>query len=127
MSYTKCRDFAGHETNWEGLWYHPEFHNYTSATLNLKALKDFKGTCRIRMFKNRRRSQGDTQPTYLFTISATDLDPDEIDETEVREVERKEYTYSEVRDLLRKCINGCFDSWEYGIRDPYDVIPEDFL
>lgn len=37
----KCISFADKQTNWEGLWYHPENHNYTSATLNLKALKEF--------------------------------------------------------------------------------------
>ena len=126
-NHKKCIEFANHQTRWEGLWYNAEWHNYASKAFNLKALKDFKGTCRIRMIKNRFHKKDDGRPEYLFTVSATNLDPEEVNDWEVEEVEVKEYSYSEVYSMLRECINRCFDLYEYGERDPYNVIPEDFL
>ena len=151
--------FQGKKTEWQGLWYHPEFHSYTSAILNLKALKDFKGTCQIRMFKNQQRRKGDNRPTYLFTICDREAYEDaQIAEVEVQDIDLevgdieendwindqfrkliKEgafdeeieeagfYSREEVRTILRDCINDVMRLREYGICDPYDILPEDYF
>lgn len=103
----KCESFADCHTRWEGLWYHPEAHNYTSAVLNLAALKGFKGTCRLRMIKNRKK--GDTQPTYLFTIGSTTEDmSDNVEPLEIRESQdNTQALLDELKNVLQESyLNG---------------------
>ena len=98
--------FSDCHTRWEGLWYHPENHNYTSAALNLASLKGFKGTCRLRMYKNFKK--GDTQPTYLFTISSTS--EDDVEKLEIRHSEHESSLadkVAELKEIMRQgSING---------------------
>lgn len=100
--------FSDCHTRWEGLWYHPENHNYTSAALNLASLKGFKGKCRIRMFKNRRK--GDGQPTYLFTISSLTEDDSDVEEIEVKYNEHEPSLadkVAELKEVMRQgSVNG---------------------
>ncbi len=118
--------FADRQTKWEGLWYHPKEHNFTSAAFNLAALKEFKGTCRIRMFKNLYKTKGDNKPTYLFTIASTTVDPSDARLLEVVSAdETPEYTYGEVRELLQRCIDECERMCRGGFYG--DTFPEDFL
>ena len=102
----RMEKFSDCHTRWEGLWYHPESHNYTSAALNLASLKGFKGTCRLRMYKNLKK--GDNQPTYLFTISSTS--EDEVEELEIQRNEHEpslEDKVAELKEIMRRgSING---------------------
>lgn len=97
--------FSDCHTRWEGLWYHPENHNYTSAALNLASLKDFKGNCRVRMIKNRFKGEG--KPTYLFTISSLTEDKD-IEEIEIQQSEPSiADQIAELAEVMRQgTING---------------------
>ena len=65
--------FDRRETTWEGLWYHPESHNYTSAAINLSQLKKFKGSVRLIMIKNKFKKSANA-PNYLFRIQDTQAD-----------------------------------------------------
>ena len=106
MAKEKLQAFDEQHTRWEGLWYHPEDHNYTSATLNLSTLKGFKGTCRLRMFKNRK--SGKNQPTYLFTISSTTEDKtEEVKPIEVGRELTRDDLIAELRDVMQQGeLNG---------------------
>ena len=123
------------KTKWEGLWYDEEAHRYTSASFNLKALRDYKGTVRIVMFKNRFKTKGDNRPNYVFAIVPSDGDGREL---EVEEFILKEakvevdedgtvyqdgqrlYTYDEVRRAIRQ---AAYD----GSNGYTDVIVRDYL
>lgn len=65
--------FDRRETTWEGLWYHPESHNYTSAAINLSQLKKFKGSVRLIMIKNRSKKSANA-PNYLFRVQDAQAD-----------------------------------------------------
>lgn len=150
-------DFANARTEWQGLWYHPEYHNYSSAFLNLKALKDFKGTCQVRMFKNRQKRKGDNRPTYLFTICSKDAfegvnveelnivdmtglyhsESNEADSEIVKAIkmgaldaelkEAEYYSYSEVETLLEECIRECEYEHSIGGHPEDNVFVSDFI
>ena len=59
----------GKSSNWEGLWWHPEFNGFSSSTINLAKLKKFKGNVRILVRKNKYFNGGEnSKPNYLFQI-----------------------------------------------------------
>ena len=63
------KTFESKQTSWEGLWYHPETHGFTSSAINLARLRDFKGTVRIYMRKNSFYKNGENgRPNYVFCI-----------------------------------------------------------
>ena len=65
----KLRTFDAKTTTWEGLWYHPETLGYSSAAINLSKLKEFKGTVRLYVKKNRFYNGGENgRPNYVFCI-----------------------------------------------------------
>lgn len=67
--------FEGKQTNWEGLWWHPEYNGYSSAALNLDALKGFDGTVRLYVRKNKFYNCGENgRPNYNFCIKAANSD-----------------------------------------------------
>ena len=119
-----CTRFTS-KTNWEGLWYHPESHSYSSAVLNLAALKDFKGCCRMKVIKNRFKKKGDNKPNYLFTIASVDKDADDIQPVGIKNDEEM-FTYSEVYRLIRRCIDESYSDFKSGYSN-HDLIPEDYL
>ena len=61
--------FDKKQTEWSGLWYHPEYGGFTSSAINLAKLKLFKGTVRLYVKKNRLFNGGKNgRPNYLFSI-----------------------------------------------------------
>lgn len=64
--------FDRKQTDYQGLWYHPEYHGYSSACLSLAKLKQFKGNVRMFVVKNRYYKQGGNQPNYLFRLMDSD-------------------------------------------------------
>ena len=129
--------FDGKQTNWEGLWWHPEYCGFSSASINLSKLKEFKGTVRLYVRKNKFFNGGENgRPNYHFCIKASDSeifrDLDVVDEEKRPYFEDGIY-YSEEGDRLytrgdtRAIINGTFRDVLSGISDPYDILPEDFV
>ena len=130
-----------HRTEWEGLWYRPEYHSYTSVVINLSQLREFKGDVRVIARKNRHHKNGENTPNMQFMICDTDypatkyleLFEDEESEisddyiksipSETRLGERKWYTEEEVYE----CIRGAVASANGGCTDPYDHLIGDFV
>jgi len=76
------KTFDAKQTSWEGLWFHPETNGYISATFNLSKLKQFKGTVRMYVRKNKFYNSGENgRPNYVFCIK--DSDSETFSEVEV--------------------------------------------
>ncbi|MBQ7990829.1 MAG: hypothetical protein IJ251_07260 [Oscillospiraceae bacterium] len=128
-------------TEWEGLWYHPEYHSYSSVVINLSLLRKFKGNVRIIARKNRYHISGENTPNMQFMICDTDYpaakypelfedeEPEISDDyiksipSETRPGERKWYTEEEVYE----CIRGAVEDANRGCTDPYDHLIGDFV
>ena len=121
----KMEKFSDCHTRWEGLWYHKEMHNYTSASLNLASLKGFKGTCRVRMIKNLKK--GERQPNYLFTISSVDEDENDVDEIEIQQGNGDDQQkLCELKELLldlRDLVYSCHESGHWNSAKLAKLIP----
>lgn len=64
----KLEVFDGKQTNWEGLWWHPEYAGFSSATINLSELKKYKGNVRLYVRKNQFYEKGTNRPNYRFCL-----------------------------------------------------------
>lgn len=114
----------GMESNYEGLWYHNENHNYTSAIIDLEQLKKFKGKVQIVMFKNRFHTKENGKPNFIFKIVDKKLEAKreisfskakyDFDGTYRDENGNKLFTYDEVnfcvQGATRDAINGYTDN-----------------
>lgn len=56
------------QTNWLGLWHHPEYNGFSSAAIDLSALRDFKGLVRLYVRKNKFYEKGSNKPNYCFCL-----------------------------------------------------------
>ena len=87
--------FDGKQTSWEGLWWHPEYCGFSSAAINLSALRKFKGNVRLYMRKNKFFNGGDGgRPNYVFSLKAADSPV-----FHVLDVEEEDDVYQKVKDL----------------------------
>lgn len=69
------QSFDGRQTNWEGLWWHPEYCGYSSKAFNLSELKKFKGTVRIYARKNKFYNNGENgRPNMSFCLKDSKSD-----------------------------------------------------
>lgn len=65
----KLETTDGKTTNWCGLWWHPEYNGFSSAPINLAQLKNFKGTVRLYVRKNKFFNNGENgRPNYTFCL-----------------------------------------------------------
>lgn len=56
-------------TNWEGLWYHPDLHSFSSVAFSLSDLRKFKGNVRLIVKKNQYYNNGkNNRPNYIFML-----------------------------------------------------------
>lgn len=112
------------QTNWVGLWYHPEYGGYSSAVISLAELRKFKGMVRVYVRKNKFYKGGTNgRPNYNFCIkdanSKTFVELEVEDEPEelkcAKEDENGEwytnegerlYTESEVEEVK---AGACYD------------------
>lgn len=86
--------FDGKKTKWEGLWWHPESNNFSSAAINLAQLRKFKGNVRIIVKKNRFFNDGENgRPNYVFMI--VDSNSDKAKELEIRDEDEARITIQE--------------------------------
>ncbi|MBP5461919.1 MAG: hypothetical protein J6Y20_07330 [Lachnospiraceae bacterium] len=73
MSYEKLEPFEKKQTNWLGLWWHPEYCGYSSAAIDLSQLRKFKGKVRLLMRKNKFLNGGENgRPNYTFCLKDCD-------------------------------------------------------
>jgi hypothetical protein len=131
----------GKQTNWGGLWWHPENGYFSSQVLSLAELRKFKGQVRLYVKKNRYFNRGQNgRPNYVFSFR--DAKSDNCKEMAVEGIDNSDgeapycedgvyYTENGERlytsEDVRAIINGTVRDVESGIHDPYDILPEDFV
>lgn len=94
--------FDKKQTSWEGLWYHQEYNGYSSKAFNLKKLKNFKGTVRFYMYKNR-NIKGTNRPNYVICIK--DSKSDSFNEIEIEEdesIQDKINLINELKEIMHE-------------------------
>lgn len=127
----KFQSYDGKQTTWAGLWWHPEVNGFSSEVLNLATLRQFKGNVRLYMRKNKFFNSGENgRPNYCFSLRSTSAEKDEPWEVEDIEGYQDDDDSGErlyTREEVRRIINGTMDATLYGISDPYDILPEDFV
>lgn len=65
----KLTPIEGMQTNWAGLWYHPEYNGFSSGCIDLSALRKFKGQVRLYVRKNKYYNDGEnSRPNYCFCL-----------------------------------------------------------
>lgn len=138
----KLEVIEGKQTNWGGLWWHPECQYFSSQALSLAELRKFKGHVRLYVKKNRIFNGGENKrPNYVFsfrdakTDTGKELAVFDIDEDKDS---RRPYCeagiyYTETGDRLytwyEACsiIEGAFYDAKDGITDPSGLTPEDYV
>lgn len=128
--------FNGMQTTWEGLWYHPEYGGFSSASISLAQLKKFKGNVRVYVRKNKFFKQGTNRPNYNFclkdsqspTFTEIGIDEDSCGrlytEEELQEAIRKAtenmYTREQVEHVMWCANNDGYNKFT-------DIILEDYI
>lgn len=108
---------------WEGLWYHPESHSYTSSVFNVNSLRDYKGNFQIIARRNRLHKDGDNKPNMIFMVCGSDYpNTKDLEFEEPIEESPKERLYTE--DEVYKIIHGMEEY--YGLSYGNNLI-EDYI
>ena len=117
--------FDKKQTNWEGLWYQKNGQYFQSAVIDLSKLKDFKGTVRLFVRKNKFYNNGEnSRPNYVFCIR--DAKSDYAEEIEIEDIENDSDERLYTEEEVRRCIHGACEDGRRGY-DPYDCIIEDYI
>ena len=104
----KLETFDNKQTKWEGLWWHGEYNSFSSAAIDLSALKQFKGKVRLYVRKNKFYENGKNgRPNYFFCIKDSKADAsrlleieDDEDEDEDEDEAERLYTAEEVYRVI---------------------------
>lgn len=132
----------GKQTNWEGLWWHPESNVFSSSALSLAQLRKFKGAVRLYVKKNVFFNHGQNgRPNYVFIMR--DAKSDKFFEISVEDIDDEEnkrpycddgiyYTGGGERlytkENVEEIIEGAFWATKRGeVICPGDILPEDFV
>ena len=122
----KLAPIDGKQTNWLGLWWHPEYNGFSSCVFSLADIRKFKGQVRLFVRKNKFFQGGKNgRPNYHFCIKDANsnifqnLEVEDDEDTLQNENEERLYTDEEVRII----INGVFRDAQNGVTDPYDLSP----
>lgn len=127
--------FKAMQSDWIGLWWHPEYNGFSSAIINLAQLKKFKGTVRILVRKNKYFNNGENnRPNYRLCIKDSssptfcDLgvveDEDATGEDDWRYAPDGQYLYTE--EEVRRVMHGACRDGQGGY-DPFDLLISDYL
>ena len=135
----KLETIEGKTTNWNGLWWHPEYCGFSSAVISLAELKKFKGKVRLFVRKNKYFNGGiNGRPNYVFCLKDSSADvfhniEVEDDEEQYAKYDAENdvwrtntgnrlYTYEEVRQVK---YGACMDGKDG--YDPGDLLVEDYV
>lgn len=127
----KLQPFDGKQTNWCGLWWHPEYHSFSSEAISLAEIRKFKGKVRLVVRKNKLYNNGENgRPNYHFSLRdaysekffTLEVEDEEDDYPRDKDGNRL-YTAEEVR----RVISGVVRDVEYGFHDPNDLLIEDYV
>lgn len=102
------------QTEWEGLWWHNEYKEFSSAVLSLADIKKFKGKVRLYVRKNKNFNGGENgRPNYLFCLK--DANSDNSHEWNVIDDDSERlYTEDEIRAIIEDVVRYV----EQGYTDP---------
>lgn len=107
MSYEKLEPIDKKQTNWLGLWWHPEYNSYSSSVIDLSKLRKFKGKVRMLVRKNKFYNNGvNNRPNYTFCLKDADsemfqtIEIEEDDDIQNEEDIRRLYTEEEVYQII---------------------------
>lgn len=120
-------------TKWEGLWEQKRQAFYAGKVIKKADIPKY---TRIVLRYNKYYEKGSTKPRFIYCFA--DSEGYESKCVPVEMAERQPYKedgiyYTEdgerlfTRDEARAIINGTVSDVEYGIHDPYDILPEDFV
>lgn len=120
-------------TKWEGLWAQGRQAFYAGKVIKKADIPKY---TRIVLRYNKYYEKGSTKPRFVYCFA--DSEGYESKCVPVEMAERQPYKedgiyYTEdgerlfTRDEARAIINGTVSDVEYGIHDPYDILPEDFV
>lgn len=131
----KLEVIDGKQTNWGGLWYHPDTYSFSSQAISLAELRKFKGNVTLVVRKNRFYNNGENgRPNYVFLLRDAktnkaiemtvedgglpykDRNGDYFDENGERL-----YTYDEVYSMLSEAI------YDAQTLSPDDVLPKHYI
>ena len=120
-------------TKWMGLWAQERQGFYAGQVI---AKKDIPNYTRIVLRYNKYYEKGGNRPRFVFCFADSEgyvskCVPVEMDEPKPYIGEDGNYYTGEGERLYtgedaRAIINGTVRDVEYGIHDPYDILPEDF-
>ena len=129
----------GHYTKWLGLWWHPEYNQYSSSAINLADLRKFKGAVRLVVRKNKFYNNGEnSRPNYCFSLRDANVESRrDFELAQFVEEGGFEFTASELEAICKKYglytreqvervkCGACYDG-----RDGYDagdLLIEDYI
>lgn len=121
----KLETFEKRQTNWEGLWWHSEYGGFSSAVIDLSALKKFKGKVRLYVRKNKFYNNGENgRPNYCFCLKDA-----ESEVFNMAEVEDDDFVPTDrdgnrlyTEDEVYRVIHGM--QMEYGLSYGNDLISD---
>lgn len=110
MSYEKLESIEKKQTNWLGLWWHPEYNGFSSEAIDLAQLRKFKGKVRLYVRKNKFYNNGENgRPNYNFCFKDADaevfksfevVDSDDEDDVPRDREGNRLYTEDEVYQII---------------------------
>lgn len=122
---SKLKPFEKKSTSWQGLWWHPEYAGFSSTVISLADLRQFKGNVRLYVRKNKLYEKGSNRPNYCFCLKDADAKIFHLLDVQDSEEEYDGRLYTE--EEVRKIINGVVADVKYGIGDPCDLLPSDYV
>lgn len=137
----KLEVIDGKQTPWTGLWWHPEYSGFSSASISLAELRKFKGNVRLYVRKNKFYNGGkNNEPNYCFCLKdakakvfhllTVEEDPEEAKEDSpyyeggcyYDERGNRLYTYDEVQYAINRAAEDGRAGYGWG-----DNIVSDYL
>ncbi len=122
---SKLQVFDGKQTTWAGLWWHPETSCFTSETINLSKLREFKGNVRMYVRKNKFYNGGENgRPNYCFCLRDTKFEKEEPWEVEDMDEAAIDQLYT--REEVLEIANGVKEYVLNDISNRYGVDLDDY-
>ena len=119
-------------TKWEGLWAQERSGVYAGPVIKKSDIPKY---TRIVLMRNK-YWKSDKHPRYVYCFADSEGYEErcvEVEMAEGRPHKEDGVYYDEdgdrlyTRDEVRAIINGTVSDVKYGITDPYDILPEDYV
>lgn len=120
-------------TKWQGLWAQERQGFYAGQVIKKTDIPKY---TRLVMRYNKFYDKDSNRPRFVYCFADSEGYEDRCIQVELdngKPYKDGETYYTEdgdrlyTKDEVRKIINGTVSDVEYGIHDPYDILPEDFV